>query len=87
MVRDVTKRRTPWGPREFIAYGVLVALVGGVIGAAMASDGSGNGVLVLSIVGVVAGIMISIGVIAEGVHVGLHAHKADNLIRSLDHDL
>jgi hypothetical protein len=65
-------------PGDYVGYGLLVAVVGGVIAALAAAVTGTNALLWLTVPpAVVAAFMIQIGVIAWGVRVGMNAARAD----------
>ena len=67
-------QRAPWEPNDYLAYGLVGALVGGVVfGLTYENDASMIGLIILGI----AGLIFQIGVIAKGVQVGNRASFND----------
>lgn len=64
-------------PGELIGWGVLLAVVaGGATGALVAIDAGPLAIVVGGILGLVATIVLTVGVVAKGVQVGVRAAKS-----------
>lgn len=64
-----TGNRAAWGPRDWLAVGLLAAVVGAVLGGVIGGDDEGLG---LAVLGTVPGsLMVFVGLIAKAVQVGI----------------
>jgi hypothetical protein len=61
--------RTPWNPEDYLVYGLIGGVIGGVILAAFYDSAPALGFIILGL----SSLVFQIGVIAKGVEVGLRA--------------
>lgn len=63
----------PWGPREWFLVGLVSALLGAFIGALIGGE---NDAAAVAVLGTIPGtVMLSIGVIAKAVQVGIRSAR------------
>lgn len=71
--RDAVEPKAPkpdWDADDYLARGVLGAIVAGIVMSAAISAGSEGWIAIGWVGSIVAGLLLSIGVVAKGVQVG-----------------
>jgi hypothetical protein len=66
--------RAPWGPREWVTVGIAVLVVAVIVGA-IAGDDAGAAWVLFALIATPGTLMISIGVIAKAVQVGIRSSR------------
>lgn len=70
-----SRERGPWRPRDWIVIGFLLVIAAAVLGAVANDEGTGG--VIFAIAAIPGSLMVTIGVVAKAVEVGIRTARVE----------